>query len=344
MARRPTIADVAKRAGLSTATVDRAINGRHFVREETLKRVYEASTALGYHGTSLIKQRLKEELPQYRLGFLLLGEVHSAFFRVLGQRLEEATSETWNCRGISKIGFLDWQAPSRAAEQLREMGKQSHAIAAVAVDHPTITTAVAALRAAGVPVFSLLTDFAQGVRESYVGLNNRKAGRTAAWLIAKTAQKPGKVAILVGSSRFHGHEMREIGFRAYFREHAPQFEVIDTLVNPGSVDLAYDATRDLLRRYPDLVGLNVAGFGPEGVIRALRDAKMAGRLTAVCNENTPESAEALIDEIMTMVIDTPLDRLCRELVLLMTRAVREGAAHVPGQVFVPFEMLVAENI
>jgi LacI family transcriptional regulator len=344
MAGRSTIADVAKRAGLSAATVDRALNGRHFVREETLRKIYEASAAIGYHGAALIKQRLREELPQYRLGFLLLGEIHSAFFRNLGQRLEEAVLEAPNFRGIAKVGFLDWRVPSRAAEQLREMGKQAQAIAAVSVDHPTITAAVADLTAAGVPVFSLLTDFAQGVRESYVGLNNRKAGRTAAWLIAKTARKPGKVAIFVGSLRFHGHEMREIGFRAYFRERAPEFEVIDTIVNPGSLDMAYDTTRDLLRGHPDLVGLNVAGFGPEGVIRALRDAQMAGRLTAVCNEKTPESSVALADEIMTMVIDTPLDRLCRELVSLMTHAIREGAAHLPGQAFLPFDMLVAENM
>ena len=107
---------------------------------------------------------------------------------------------------------------------------------------------------------------------------------------------PGKVAIFVASSRFHGHEMREIGFRTYFRERVPEFEVIDTLVNPGSLKLAYDATRELLRQHPDLVGLNVAGFGPEGVIPALREANTAGRLAVVCNENTPDAVAALADD------------------------------------------------
>jgi LacI family transcriptional regulator len=138
--------------------------------------------------------------------------------------------------------------------------------------------------------------------------------------------------------------MREIGFRAYFREKAPGFEVIDTQANPDSPELAYEATMQLLHQHPALVGLNIAGFGAEGVIAALRDAHMAGRLTAICNENTPESRAALADEIMTMVIDTPLDQLCRELVSLMVRAVEEGAAHVPGQHFVPFDLLVPENV
>jgi LacI family transcriptional regulator len=344
MNRRPTIADVAKAAGLSVATVDRALNGRHRVRDETLRRIYEASTAIGYHAAGLLKRRLTEDLPHYTLGLLVLGHTHPAFFKALARQFEATVSDFPSVRGIAKIDYLNWESPVAVAEQLRQMGTRTQAVAAVSIDHPTITAVVAELKTKGVPVFSVLTDFAQGVRESYVGLNNRKAGSTAAWLISKTARRPGKVALFVGSSRFHGHEMREIGFRAYFRERAPEFQVIDTLVNPGPAELAYDATRALLRECPDLVGLNVAGCGPEGVIQALREARMAGKLTAICNECTPDSTAALADDVITMVIDTPLDWLCRELVSLMVRAIDRGAAHTPGQAFVPFSMLVSENI
>ena len=37
--------------------------------------------------------------------------------------------------------------------------------------------------------------------------------------------------MFVGSHRFHGQEMREIGFRSYFREYAPEFELVETMVN-----------------------------------------------------------------------------------------------------------------
>ena len=43
MGSRPTIADLAAKAGVSVATVDRVLNGRHKVREETARRVYEAA-------------------------------------------------------------------------------------------------------------------------------------------------------------------------------------------------------------------------------------------------------------------------------------------------------------
>lgn len=344
MAKRPTIADVAERAGLSVATIDRALTGRHHVRGETLRKIAEASRQLGYHGLRLIEERMREDMPRHKFGFLLLDEVHQSFFQRLGQSLEQEVQALPGIRGQARIEFTNWRDPVAIAAKLGELGRHVQALAAVTIDHPLISAAVADLRAGGVPVFSLLTDFAPGLRESYVGLNNRKAGRTAAWFIAKMAKRPGKVSILVGSSRFHGHEMREIGFRGFFREKAPAFEVVDTLVNPGPSHMAYLAIRELLRKHPDLVGLNVAGFGPEGVIGALRDAGMAGQLIAVCNENTPEARTALAEEIITLVIDTPLDPLCREVVGLMARAIREGAAHVPGQAFLQFNMLTPESI
>ena len=53
------------------ATVDRVLNGRLPVREETARRVYDAARDIGYHATGLIRQRIEREVSQYRLGFLL---------------------------------------------------------------------------------------------------------------------------------------------------------------------------------------------------------------------------------------------------------------------------------
>ena len=72
MSKRPTISDLAEAAGVSVATVDRVLNGRLPVREATARRVYEAATATGYHAAGLIRQRMRQDLPEYRLGFLLL--------------------------------------------------------------------------------------------------------------------------------------------------------------------------------------------------------------------------------------------------------------------------------
>jgi LacI family transcriptional regulator len=343
MARRPTIADLARSAGVSVATVDRVLNGRHPVRRETAQRVYEAATELRFHATGLIRRRLSEDMPQVRLGFLL-QKPRQAFYQAFERELRAAAAGARGVQAVADIDFLQNLTPAHVVERLEAMAARAQAVAMVAPDHPTVTAAVEALRARGIAVFSLLSEFAAGVREGYVGLNNRKVGRTAAWMLAQAAERPGKVAVFVGSHRFDGHDSREMGFRAYFRENAPEFEVLETLVNLETRQITHEATLSLLRRHPDLVGLFIAGGGMEGAIAALREEHMAKRLAVVVPEITPESRAALAEGLITMAIATPLPELCRELVALMAHRIRHGAADAPGQTFLPFDIYLPENI
>ena len=343
MAKRPTISDLARISGVSVATVDRVLNNRLPVREDTARRVYETATEIGYHAAGLIKQRMRHELPEYRLGFLLLRG-NDVFYGDFAAELELAVSQSQRFRGAATIDFASSLVPDEIAAQMRRLAAKSRAIAVVGPDHPTLTAAVEALKAKGQPVFSLLSDFAAGIREGYVGLDNRKVGRTAAWMIATAARQPGKVALFVGSHRFHGHELREIGFRSFFREQAPDFTLLETLVNLEANQITQDTLLDVLARHPDLVGCYVAGGGMEGAVAALRQARPAEMPAVVCNEITAVSRSALADGILTMVISTPLAALCRELVGLMAHAIEAGAANAPGQTFLPFDIYVPENI
>jgi LacI family transcriptional regulator len=342
MGRRATIADVARSAGVSVATVDRVLNGRHPVREETARRVYEAATAVGFHATGLIRRRLaEEELPRVRLGFVL-QKPRQAFYQELERGLREAVAGAAGVRASVEVDFLQGVAPAHIVERLEAMGGRAQAVAMVAPDHPMVSAAVERLRARGVPVFALLSDFAAGVRAGYVGVNNRKVGRTAAWMLARAAGGSGKVAVFVGSHRFDGHDSREIGFRAYFRENAPEFEVLETMVNLDTRQITHEATLSLLRRHPDLVGLFVAGGGMEGAIAALREE--GRRLAAVVPEITAESRAALAEGLITMAIATPLPTLCREIVARMVGRIGEDGAEAPGQTFLPFDIYLPENI
>lgn len=343
MTGRPTIADLAKAADVSVATVDRVLNGRHRVREETARRVYDAAKSIGYHAVGLLRQRVFEDLPQYRLGFVL-QKPNQYFYQNLAREIDNAALATPGIRIVPQVDFAASATPAAITEKLRQMAARNQAIALVGPDYPAVTAVVEELKEKGIPVFSLLSDFATGVREGYVGLNNRKAGRTAAWMIAKAARRPGKVAAFVGSHRFHGHELREIGFRSYFRENAPDFEVLDTLVNLETAEITHEATLNLLQRHPDLVGFYVCGGGMEGAISALIEEKLAGKLLVVVNELTPESRAALADDILTMAIATPVAQLARELVSLMVGAIDRGIAGVPGQTFLPFDIFTPENI
>ncbi|MCF3638879.1 LacI family DNA-binding transcriptional regulator [Rhizobium sp. TRM95111] len=343
MSSRPTITDLAKAAGVSVATVDRVLNGRHRVREETARRVYDAATTIGYHAVGLLRQRVFEDLPQYRLGFSF-QRPNQFFYQSFAREIEAACHAVTTARVMAQVEFIAAQTPAAMTDMLKHLAARNQALAVVAPDYPATTNTVSELRQRGIPVFCLLSDFAMGVSQGYIGLNNLKVGRTAAWMIAKGAKKPGKVAIFVGSHRFHGHELREIGFRSFFRENGPEFEVLDTLVNLDTSEITHEATANLLNQHPDLIGLYVAGGGMEGAISAIREEGYAGKLQVIVNELTPESRAGLADDVVTMAISTPLPALCRELVSLMIATIESAATGPSGQTFLPFDIYTPENI
>ncbi|MDZ4137034.1 MAG: substrate-binding domain-containing protein, partial [Paracoccaceae bacterium] len=247
-------------------------------------------------------------------------------------------------RGQCEIHWVQSGSPTEFASQIEKLSRSCNAVAAVASDCHQVSHAVADARARGVAVFSMLSDFAQGIRESYVGTNNLKVGRAAAWMLARTARRAGKVGIFVGGHRWHGHELRETGFRSYFREHAPEFEVIETVTNLENRQLTYESTLDLLARHPDISGFYCAGGGMEGALEALREEGRGPDLSVIVNEVTPETKAGLEDGIISAVLSTPLEEMCRVVVNMMVRTVSEGMEETRGQVFLPARLYIPESL
>ena len=343
MARRPTVRDVAREAGVSVTTVDRALNDRLKVREETLRKIAEAARRVGYHGRALIDQKLVTLTPERRFGFVLVKRSQE-FYQQFAREIEGALAARADIRGTAVIEYATSQSPDEFAEIISTLGPKVDALACVAVNHQKLGQVVLDLRGRGVPVFSMLNDFAQGIRRNYVGLNKIKIGRVAAWMLTRTLRQPGKLGIFVGGNRWHGHDLREVGFRSLVRDSAPAFSVMDTLVNLETRKVTYEATLDLLSRHADLRGIYVAGGGMEGAIAALREVRPPGEVALIVNELTAESSGALADGYVQMVISTPLDLLCRDLVAMMIEATLQRGEAVSAQHFLEPRIYLPEMI
>lgn len=68
-------------------------------------------------------------------------------------------------------------------------------------------------------------------------------------------------------------------------------------------------------------------------------------MTLVVSALTGDSRTGLAEGVVTLVTDTPLEKLCRELFARMKRAAQEGdEAADYGQIFLPADLHVAESI
>lgn len=335
MARRPTLQDLALAAGVGVATVDRVVNRRANVSQRSIARVLEAARQLGYPLPDHAWAQEVTGKTKLALGFVL-HKPSQAFYQQFGAEIRNACDAQTKAAVTPHIQFSPSQAPDDFARAIRSVAAQSTAVAATAINHPTMTRLVDELAGHGVPVYSLLNDFAGSDGAGYFGLDNMKVGRLAGWMMDTQLQRPCRVAVMVGGARWHGQGLREAGFRTALREHAPQISVTDTNVNLETRQVTYEATLDLLQRHGDLAGIYVAGGGMEGAIAALREARPPGKVALIVNELTEDSRAALADRHATMVIATPLQALCAALVETMTdAALDEGPVRHSPTVFEP---------
>jgi LacI family transcriptional regulator len=291
------VADVAARAGVSTATVDRVLHKRPGVRLATIHRVLKAAAELDYISP---EEALPAPRPM-RLTFLL-PDGRNRYLSLLGQLVAQSADgfKAFNTR--ASVRPIKSFNPELLAAALWEH-RDSDGIAFMALEHPAVREAVNRLAERGVPTVTLISDILNARRAAYVGLDNRSAGRTAGYLIARfLGRRPAKVAMIAGSLSYRAHEEREMGFMHLFQESCPAIEVVGLREGHDDAEKNYRQTRMLLARHPDLAGIYNIGGGADGIGRALKEARRQDEVVFVGHGLSPDTRALLLDGTMDAVI------------------------------------------
>ena len=266
MARRATIADLAARSGVSISTIDRILNGRDPVRKATAEKVLATAEAIGFYALPVLRERLGIGRTRIRLGFLL-QQSSRPWYKIIAEALRSAAALV---EGVeAQIEHMDDISPEAVAARMMAVGGRVDALAVIAAEHPRVTEAIEVLSEKGVATFGLISSLTSACGTGYIGLDNWKVGRTSAWAIAGRCKVPGRIGILVGNYRYRCQEMNESGFRSYFREHAPDFTLLEPISTFETKAIAREVTETLLHREPDLAGLYICGGGLTGALDAL---------------------------------------------------------------------------
>ncbi|RZJ09567.1 MAG: LacI family DNA-binding transcriptional regulator [Rubrivivax sp.] len=294
---RPRLDDVAREAGVSLATVDRALHFRPGVSARTLQRVQQAVQRLAE-----ARAPAPSRGRQWLVCFLLPGG-DNAFVDVLRGELAALTPWLTEQGAQVDVRTTDTFAPAGAAAAVKRLRGQYDAVVLMLQDHPLVRDAVERLAADGTCVVTLVSQIALRNRTHFVGIDNAAAGRTAAGLLARfTGGHCGPVGILMGSRYLQDHAERLRGFRELMATEHPQLALLEPLECKDRDMLAEAEVADLLARHPDLVGLYSIGAGNRGVHAALRKAGACGRVAWVCHELTPDTRAALLDGSCSAVI------------------------------------------
>ncbi len=340
-----TIAHVAKEAGVSLSTVNRILAGHGGVRHATIQLVQDAAERIGYYGVGAISARKAQSLPRYRLGFLL-QQSSRELYRLIAEKIKEAAALRRDERIDAVIEFVDRLVPDNIATRLKALGDDCDAVAVIAADHPLIGQTIQQLREVGKPVVTYITDQSAHERAAFVGTDNWRLGRTAAWFIAQMTQGSGRVAVFIGHHRYQCQDVADASFRSYIREHAPRLVVEESRPTHEDADEAYQMVKELLASADDLAGILIVGGGISGVLSALREAPEEKRksIKLVCRDIGPETRKGLTEGLITAALCHPLEKTSNVLIQTMLDAIQNKDTGTTIQRTIPFEIVTPENI
>lgn len=257
------VREIARQAGVSEATVDRVLHDRGGVRAGTARAVRQAIADLDRQQT------------QVRLGgrtFLvdLVMQAPERFSSAVRAALEAELPALRPAVLRARFHLRETGPAADLAAVLDGIGARgSQGVLLKAPDVPEVVEAVQRLVRAGIPVVTLVTDLPASGRAAYVGVDDRAAGATAAYLVGQwLGREPGDVLVTLSRSAFRGEEEREAGFRRVMRERHPGRALVELTETDG-----LDATtRDLVLAALDAHGGIRAVYSIGGGNVAILDA------------------------------------------------------------------------
>jgi len=333
---KPIFHNIARLAGVGTATVERVLNGRGGVRRELAEKVIAAARTLDY----------PRRLPDVHRGIfridVILVRPETTFFSRLSQAFSRIAATLDVSVAVHRT-FMDEHDPAAIAERIANPETRRAGLILAVPDHPLIRSALAKLEKEGLPVLQIVTR-AEGVRADYVGIDNYAAGRTAGLLLSRMQPSKGTIVALCHSQIYQVHRDRIRGFSDYLAER-PRDGLAFAAVLFGHDDAGHSADWlfEALRLWPDLVGLYNAGGANASLSAVLRKQTRGRDIFFVGHELTERSAAALREGVMSVVLDQAPEAQARraiDLMLARLGLVGEAISNDP----IRFVTITSENL
>lgn len=339
---KPTVHDIAARAGVSLATVDRVLNGRPGVRAPTREKVEAAIAALGYvrdvAAANLARGR------NYAFTFIVPANDNS-FMAGLRAAIADAAQRGANERlAIRIVEVPPFDAAALVAALDDVATSQSSGTAFVAVDAPEVRDAVARLSAAGIPCVTLVSDLPGSGRDHYAGIDNLAAGRTAATLMGRFLDGgAGTIVVLAGSLTVRDHAERLEGFRDVMTGRFPSLSLLPVLEGRDDPARVEQLIGDLFTRYPVISGIYSLGAGNRGLIRALQAHEAVSRPVVIAHELTQVTRSALVSGALDAVLNQDAGHEVRSAIRVL-RARADGQQVIDAQERIRIDIFLRDNL
>ncbi len=327
---RPTIADVARHAGVSTATVSRVLNATGPVEEATARRVRASIETLHY-----IPHAAARTLASRRTNTLglLLPEIGGAFFQPMLRGVETAASEA----GYDLLIHTTRNPGAAIARRpLAEHNTDGLLVFTDSLDARELTR----LFRSGFPVVLLHQTPPRGVQIPAVTVENQSGARSIVNHLIEVHHRR-RILYLQGPEGHEDSEWREKGYREALKAHAILFD--PALVRRGGFNRE-EARLEMEQLLLEGVEFDAVFTGDDdaavGVIQGLRHAGiMVPGAVSVVGFDDQVFSSTLVPPLTT--VRAPTEEVGRAAVRQLVRRIRGEA--VEPRLVLPTALVLRES-
>ena len=178
-------------------------------------------------------------------------------------------------------------------------------------------------KSAGIPVLIVDTDVNWPSKLSYIGADNRRAGRLAGEYIVKLLGGKGKVAVIRGILGIATHEDRLAGFQEALAG-SPRIECVAVQPANSERTLGMSVMENLLTSHPDLKAVFATNDQMAlGAVEAVAARNLTGQVAIVGVDATSEAVRAIQAGRLAADVAMHPEALGRDAVLAAIRAARK---------------------
>ena len=296
-----TTKQIAELANVSRGTVDRVLNNRPGVKEETRVKILRIAKELNYQPNLLGKALVQSQKPT-KIGIVLTPE-HNPFIQDMLLGIQRAQKE-FEAFGIQvSIKMPISLEPAEQISILSELESEGvSGIALFPIDNENSRKKMNQLIEHGIPILTCNSNI-DGIHNfCFIGQDHCKGGRTAAGLLLKLLPAGSHVGVIISSSNLSCHTDRLSGFSSKLEECQNHIQILEVQENQDRKDEAFKITMNYLNRYPELGGIYITGGGVGGVGSALELSGRASDLKVICHDLTPDSITLLQNGTVDFVL------------------------------------------
>lgn len=141
-------------------------------------------------------------------------------------------------------------------------------------------------------------------RICFIGMDNYRAGQTAAGLMCQMLSDNSKILPLAGHLNNTAHNNRLNGFLDTLnQQNTHNLRIMPFQPCFDRNDYAHEITQHALRENPDLVGIYVASNGQEGVCQAVEEEDRKGKVKIIAFDLNEPNMRLLQSDSLSIVLD-----------------------------------------